>query len=1466
MRKKRFKSILAVILAASMIMGSNNAAFATEAGGDRTETVQTVSEGQKEEEAGTGAAEPAEVSSDEASGKTVSPDATEAGAADEGKTEEGSGSEEKKAVSEDVTVSDNKESVSTDSGVSENEGVIPKAETEEEEAAGADALVISLSADTVSYDGERKSLTLSANKDTGYVYKYKITNAGDETDLNNLDYGTVSYNVDRSMRSIKDGGEKFKFTVSAVNAGRYAVSVNAYKDGSAVVSANAAVFLSINKAGKVFVSADSIKKYYDGEKISSNSFKPRWVSGNKLYVNAETGKDDTDLIKYKSVSFSDVGRQEVVLDTLDKKLTENYESISSSKVYLEIVSVDVVIRSKDYKKIYDGKRVEEKDREGISVSANDGTNFEALKKTLNLQTTDFNWDKTSLISGNEGVLVSANKFELTDAAKAKFYEDGKLKKNFASVKLISGNIVIKKFDPEIPINNLTAPVITSVKMNNKGWVTVKWKKAKTYKGTEGNRYKNTARYMIYRFDEAEQEWVKLNTSSETVRTYGQTGTSFVDKQGGKTGTATYIYKVNVAGYDSDRNYGMAKEASYMACQPIALEVATRQKQLNTIDFEISNIRGADEYVIERSGKKNFKEIQKTVTVSATQIGRRLYYGSKLVSANSYKDDGKLVKSGVKNPAESVFYTDKETSTGISYYYRAKVLAQVTDYDTGGMPYTRSVESAMSSPLNGKCTVYPPDMMWTYTSSYNKAIIAFEKLSDDIINTKDGAGSKKDKYQILCSTKADSGYKVVKTFTARQLEHPDNIDNLFMIPAGKEISVNGVYMTYDDGRRISVSCDCYAYYFSNLKPEVTYYYKVRAVKEGIAGPAGIPMTVTPRMDDATSIAWAGSNYNYITVSVGHVIGSKQMVIYYWAVKDERDKAIPSDNKLGYNHKKKKTFTVNYNKKKKTYTEKFKIPGLKYGYTYEFYAQPKNGKEHVSIPPITAQGMTLPAVPVLKVSAKSLTEINVSWNAVPGATGYEVIVEDTESNAVTRTYFKKAGKHVWKGGTGGWDGKELTPGKPYNFRIRSFKKSSTILSGNIPNYNNGNGLWSNYSNPSTEWGRPSAPSSPKSAWSGYAGTGAKLTWKHSKDKKSYPKNIFYAIEKRVYTYNSKNNTVATKYVSYNIVSTNAGLVGSSLYSDTCSYHDSSAVNRGDKIVYRISSVYKSDNTKYGNAGYVLGKGVNVMYATPYSIAASGSTEIKVGDSVKWNVTYTPSYTTMKKLSWKSDNTGVATVKDGTIKGVAEGTATITARSVHDPDKVYFSRKITVKKAPSAAKGDLKVCIDAGHGGNDSGATNNGLLEKTCNLEMAQAMKSRLEDYGVPVVMTRSGDSYLAVGDRPKVAANNGCNLFISIHCNSGGGTGTEVWKSITSYHDDGLANKIMGYTAGAFGIGQRGVKTRTGDNGDYYGVIRGSAAAGINGMIVETAFIDGDFDKLNNSTLKQNAGKAIADAILDYYGYK
>ena len=197
---------------------------------------------------------------------------------------------------------------------------------------------------------------------------------------------------------------------------------------------------------------------------------------------------------------------------------------------------------------------------------------------------------------------------------------------------------------------------------------------------------------------------------------------------------------------------------------------------------------------------------------------------------------------------------------------------------------------------------------------------------------------------------------------------------------------------------------------------------------------------------------------------------------------------------------------------------------------------------------------------------------------------------------------------------------------------------------------------------------------------------------------------------------------------------------------------------------------------------------------------------------------------------------------------------------------SNKGLIKVNAKPVSSSLKVCIDAGHGGEDSGATYNGLLEKNCNLDMANAMKSRLEAYGVQVVMTRTSDTYLTVGSRPEVAYNNGCNLFISIHCNSGGASGTEVYKSITQYHDDDLAGRILSKVTAAAGTPSRGVKTRTGNSGDYYGVIRGSANRGINGMIVETAFMDGDYSKLNNASTRQQIGTAIADAVLERYGYK
>lgn len=67
------------------------------------------------------------------------------------------------------------------------------------------------------------------------------------------------------------------------------------------------------------------------------------------------------------------------------------------------------------------------------------------------------------------------------------------------------------------------------------------------------------------------------------------------------------------------------------------------------------------------------------------------------------------------------------------------------------------------------------------------------------------------------------------------------------------------------------------------------------------------------------------------------------------------------------------------------------------------------------------------------------------------------------------------------------------------------------------------------------------------------------------------------------------------------------------------------------------------------------------------------------------------------------------------------------------------VTVETAGQTAPlhKDMVIVIDAGHGGEDSGAVDNGLLEKDINLRIAQKLKDMLTCSGYQVVMTRDSD---------------------------------------------------------------------------------------------------------------------------------
>ena len=78
---------------------------------------------------------------------------------------------------------------------------------------------------------------------------------------------------------------------------------------------------------------------------------------------------------------------------------------------------------------------------------------------------------------------------------------------------------------------------------------------------------------------------------------------------------------------------------------------------------------------------------------------------------------------------------------------------------------------------------------------------------------------------------------------------------------------------------------------------------------------------------------------------------------------------------------------------------------------------------------------------------------------------------------------------------------------------------------------------------------------------------------------------------------------------------------------------------------------------------------------------------------------------------------------------------------------------------------VVVDPGHGGKDSGARGlYNLLEKQTTLDIARRLVRLLEQRGLNVELTRSGDRFVSLQDRTRFANERQGDLLISIHCNS------------------------------------------------------------------------------------------------------
>lgn len=133
---------------------------------------------------------------------------------------------------------------------------------------------------------------------------------------------------------------------------------------------------------------------------------------------------------------------------------------------------------------------------------------------------------------------------------------------------------------------------------------------------------------------------------------------------------------------------------------------------------------------------------------------------------------------------------------------------------------------------------------------------------------------------------------------------------------------------------------------------------------------------------------------------------------------------------------------------------------------------------------------------------------------------------------------------------------------------------------------------------------------------------------------------------------------------------------------------------------------------------------------------------------------------------------------------------------------------------------IALDPGHGGSDTGAVNQtyGVMEKDVNLDVAFALKSKLETDGATVVLTREEDITIdSRKERVKIAedkcqevAGRYCDILISLHHNgssdpSTNGTmilyGNSEDEPLAFFMHDALAPLTgidLGYDVGGWGI--------------------------------------------------------------------
>lgn len=172
------------------------------------------------------------------------------------------------------------------------------------------------------------------------------------------------------------------------------------------------------------------------------------------------------------------------------------------------------------------------------------------------------------------------------------------------------------------------------------------------------------------------------------------------------------------------------------------------------------------------------------------------------------------------------------------------------------------------------------------------------------------------------------------------------------------------------------------------------------------------------------------------------------------------------------------------------------------------------------------------------------------------------------------------------------------------------------------------------------------------------------------------------------------------------------------------------------------------------------------------------------------------------------------------------------------------------------NMRVILDAGHGGVEPGAIFDGRKEKDDNLRLTLAVGDILEKNGIDVAYTRTTDVYDTPLEKANIANESGADLFVSFHRNAMPVPGTGSGASVLVYEDAGvpalLAENIQRNLVEA-GFADLGISERPG-----LIVLRRTQMPA---ALVEAGFIDNPQDNAFFDANFDAIAQAIADGIME-----